>query len=187
MRIKAIETFYSGRYFRSRLEARWAVFFDAIQTGWEYEQLGFEVGGERYLPDFYIPSWRAHVEIKPKNIPVRDKVRIERLLDVWNGEDKQQDKLWLLCGEPARGQYHLTTNMFGFTGPYVFMKCRYCEGMCIHSEDAYSWIGHHTCPSDKDGILGPDEGLNEEFNAAMSYRFDHIEHKLTGEHRRRVV
>lgn len=33
--IKAIETYYKGYMFRSRLEARWAVFFDASGIKWE--------------------------------------------------------------------------------------------------------------------------------------------------------
>jgi len=52
--IKAIETTYKGYRFRSRLEARWAVFFDACGYQWEYEPEGFEVGGIYYLPDFRI-------------------------------------------------------------------------------------------------------------------------------------
>ena len=39
--IKAIETVYNGYRFRSRLEARWAVFFDAMQIRYEYEPEGF--------------------------------------------------------------------------------------------------------------------------------------------------
>jgi len=51
--IKAIETVYNGYRFRSRLEARWAVFFDALGVKYEYEPEGFELpSGERYLPDF---------------------------------------------------------------------------------------------------------------------------------------
>lgn len=34
-RIKPIETKYKGYRFRSRLEARWAVFFDALGISWE--------------------------------------------------------------------------------------------------------------------------------------------------------
>jgi hypothetical protein len=52
--VKAIQTSYKGYRFRSRLEARWAVFFDALGIKWEYEPEGFELGfGERYLPDFF--------------------------------------------------------------------------------------------------------------------------------------
>jgi hypothetical protein len=56
--IKAIETKYGGYRFRSRLEARWAVFFDHAEIEWEYEPEGYEVptptGTLRYLPDFWL-------------------------------------------------------------------------------------------------------------------------------------
>jgi len=55
MKIKAIDTVYKGYRFRSRLEARWAVFFDALGVEWVYEPEGFELpDGSRYLPDFFI-------------------------------------------------------------------------------------------------------------------------------------
>lgn len=54
--IKAIETRYKGHRFRSRLEARWAVFFQAAGIKWIYEQEGFVVNGKPYLPDFYLPG-----------------------------------------------------------------------------------------------------------------------------------
>ena len=67
--IKAIETRYKGYRFRSRLEARWAVFFDALGLDWEYEAEGYELSdGTRYLPDFKMTDtdqlW-SFVEIKP--------------------------------------------------------------------------------------------------------------------------
>lgn len=63
--IKAIETRYKGYRFRSRLEARWAVFFDAMGLRWEYEPEGFDLGEAGwYLPDFYLPEFNAWVEIK---------------------------------------------------------------------------------------------------------------------------
>lgn len=63
--IRAIETKYKGYRFRSRLEARWAVFFDAIDLQWEYELEGFNCDGICYLPDFYLPKWKMFLEIKP--------------------------------------------------------------------------------------------------------------------------
>lgn len=69
---KAIETIYNGYRFRSRLEARWAVFFDAAGIRYEYEPEGFEIGEDfgwdpplRYLPDFYFPDWDIYGEVKP--------------------------------------------------------------------------------------------------------------------------
>jgi hypothetical protein len=67
--VRAIETRYAGHRFRSRLEARWAVFFDALRIEWEYEPQGFvigDMGGEErnYLPDFYLPQLGTWVEVK---------------------------------------------------------------------------------------------------------------------------
>ena len=61
--IKAIETHYKGHKFRSRLEARWAVFFDAAGIKWIYEQEGFLINGKPYLPDFYLPDL-GYFEVK---------------------------------------------------------------------------------------------------------------------------
>ena len=53
--IKPIQTEYKGYKFRSRLEARWAVFFDACGVDWEYEPEGYDLGeGVYYLPDFLL-------------------------------------------------------------------------------------------------------------------------------------
>ena len=46
--LKAIETEYKGYRFRSRLEARWAVFFDACGVSWEYEPEGYDLGNGLY-------------------------------------------------------------------------------------------------------------------------------------------
>ena len=60
MEIKAIETIYNGYKFRSRLEARWAVFFDNAVIEYEYEPEGFDLGGVWYLPDFYLPWFKCY-------------------------------------------------------------------------------------------------------------------------------
>lgn len=78
--MKAIETKYKGYRFRSRLEARWAVFFDALGLQWEYEPQGFDLGfGELYLPDFWLPDLGAWIEIKGKQ-PTKFEIRkVEKL------------------------------------------------------------------------------------------------------------
>ena len=52
--IRAIPTRYKGVEFRSRLEARWAVFFENMGLDWIYEPEGFETPVGAYLPDFGI-------------------------------------------------------------------------------------------------------------------------------------
>lgn len=76
--IQPIPTRYAGHLFRSRLEARWAVFFDAVGAGWEYEPQGYrlpgftrmnedsghKVDGGMYLPDFLLTDCGVWVEVK---------------------------------------------------------------------------------------------------------------------------
>lgn len=77
--IKPIETYYNGYRFRSRLEARWAVFFDAAGIRYEYEPEGFNLGdGYYYLPDFYLPDYDVWVEIKGKQLTGEEREKIER-------------------------------------------------------------------------------------------------------------
>jgi hypothetical protein len=65
MTIQAIETRYAGCRFRSRLEARWAVFFDSLGITWDYEIEGYELpSGKRYLPDFLLPDCGTWIEVK---------------------------------------------------------------------------------------------------------------------------
>jgi hypothetical protein len=86
-RIRAIETKYNGFRFRSRLEARWAVFLDALGVRYEYEPEGFELpSGARYLPDFRVrcrgtrghrdgPPFDLYIEVKGR-MTERDAARI---------------------------------------------------------------------------------------------------------------
>lgn len=58
----AIPTEYRGTRFRSRLEARWACFFDNCGWPWEYEPI--DLNG--YIPDFILTfSEPVLVEVKP--------------------------------------------------------------------------------------------------------------------------
>lgn len=99
--MKAIETIYKGYYFRSRLEARWAVFFDALELPFGYEPEGFDIGGLRYLPDFrmslkvyvlnsdqhlYIDSYTLFFECKPSGIFLneRDRLKIGSFAKAYN-------------------------------------------------------------------------------------------------------
>lgn len=68
MTINPIETKYNGYNFRSRLEARWAVFFDKLEVPYEYEVEGFNLQYcSNYLPDFYLPKHDLYLEIKPRD------------------------------------------------------------------------------------------------------------------------
>lgn len=71
--IAAHPTVYKSVAFRSRLEARWAAFFDIIGWRWQYEPIDFA----DWVPDFKVsfpcghsqcpPCHEFHVEVKPYN------------------------------------------------------------------------------------------------------------------------
>lgn len=88
-----IETRYRGRLYRSRLEARWAAFFDLL--GWPFEYEPLDLPG--WIPDFEIRgSTPVLVEVKPYLLADWDretggKQAIEKMArslrrSNWNGE-----------------------------------------------------------------------------------------------------
>lgn len=83
--IKAIDTQYKGYKFRSRLEARVAVFLDALDASWEYEPEGYvlPINGN-YLPDFLVYSFpkatRAFwLEVKGRSPSKREIYKLREL------------------------------------------------------------------------------------------------------------
>ena len=113
--IKPIETVYKGYRFRSRLEARWAVFFDALGIEWEYEPEGYLLdNGERYLPDFYLPNDNLYIEVKG----VHPNDQYIKMLEKF-GDDSGKAVL-LVVGLPDKGDHNLycydSTDSNGGTG-----------------------------------------------------------------------
>ena len=98
MSIKPIETHYNGYKFRSRLEARWAVFFDAMGIKYEYEPEGFEMDEVKYLPDFYLPDADRWIEIKGKKLTRED---IEKCSRFCEAQDKEGVKFTIFIGQPS--------------------------------------------------------------------------------------
>ncbi len=65
--VQAIETSYDGYKFRSRLEARYAVFLKYLCIKYVYESEGFELPSGRYLPDFWLPEFEMFIEVKDES------------------------------------------------------------------------------------------------------------------------
>lgn len=104
--MQPIETQYKGYRFRSRLEARWAVFFDHLGLSWQYEPEGFDLGdGVWYLPDFRVESSHHNViwyEVKPKGTVSDPKFdKFSKLLKEHGPGMKWQRNSAILSGDPA--------------------------------------------------------------------------------------
>ena len=83
---KVIETKYNGYLMRSRLEARWGTFFDYLSINYYYEYEGFELEGQRYLPDFWLPQQDCFIEVKGKE-PTEDEKNKAKLLSLYTGKN----------------------------------------------------------------------------------------------------
>lgn len=159
--IKAIETRYSGRLFRSRLEARWAVFFDALGLEWRYEPEGYELeDGTRYLPDFFLPSLNALVEIKPKPLDFdgqpwpADGTKEYRFYEALCKGSEFPHKFFMLFGEPGPAEpYEINSSYAGCAigdSPYFFCECPGCGSIGIQF-DGRSARNNHKNNCDEQG------------------------------------
>lgn len=165
--MKAIETKYKGYRFRSRLEARWAVFFDHMKIKFEYEPEGYELGnGERYLPDFWLPDFHVFVEIKPEKPADIENSKASKLV---HGLGKA---LWLVWGPPRIDWPQDTGVMFcwdlsdssgGLSGAVacgIFMDCEQGLAFDMHCGDRKTYYAtadfQHDIPvySPENKILG---------------------------------
>lgn len=99
MTIKPLETIYNGYRFRSRLEARWAVFFKTLGIRYEYEREGFKTKTENYLPDFYLPDCKCWIEIKPTEFNDFSNKKIQQFAEA------TEERFLLVVGPPREGEY----------------------------------------------------------------------------------
>lgn len=153
--IQPVETRYKGYRFRSRLEARWAVFFDTLGIKWEYEPEGFDLGALGwYLPDFWLLDMKIWVEVKPEAASPLEKEKVYRLSAL------RQEYVLLLEGYPG---YH---EKYGFcTHTY---KMTLFGGECFDIFDApcfgrEQFWGHDTIFFDelRNNLLNHNEGFLE--------------------------
>lgn len=141
--IKAIQTEYNGYKFRSRLEARWAVFFDTIGIKYQYEPEGFEMeDGTRYLPDFYLPDSDRWIEIKGKPLSEKELKKCESFCE---GEYNWKKKFVIFVGNPeisivsTKGESVLVKNI-NSDSISVFEVGEKDEKYCEWGIKAYSWV-----------------------------------------------
>lgn len=174
--IKAIETIYNGYRFRSRLEARYAVAFDAMGIKYEYEPEGFTLrDGTKYLPDFMLTNVRHRSfrgdEFEPVYVEVKG---------MMSPADKHKAELFemplLIVGElPHGGEFPVGLDWLGETEFWTFA---YIDGdyyparFCEHKGEI--WLAGPDHNQDDCGKL-----MEIGIRAAKQARFEHGEHGTT--------
>jgi hypothetical protein len=133
--IAALPTRYGRHFFRSRTEARWAMYLDLLAVRWEYEVEGFHFNGRAYLPDFYFPERDEWGEVKYAG-GFTDIVR--DLL--WHFARESGKRVLMLDGSPRDGQvlaiFPDSTTTFVDLAPYA--DDRTIE-LAVESVNAWRW------------------------------------------------
>lgn len=181
--IKAIETIYNGYRFRSRLEARWAVFFDSAGIEYQYEPEGFElIDGSRYLPDFFLPRIGYYVEVK--GFATKDDEKKIRLFSNYCGEyGDYEGKPIIVFGQIPKGWYEITDIAYNpitkdiDVYPFNYEYSRWDHYAALFYKDPCGEIGF----SGYDWVKKEDhfplcfEWVDRHFDKARQARFEHGE------------
>lgn len=182
---KPIETRYKGYRFRSRLEARWAVFLDFLKIRWEYEAEGFELPSGPYLPDFWLPDLECWLEVKPQihtgpelNYPER----VKAAWKCWELCRHTGDEVYLWEGLPSSHPFSDDESYIGlarlFEPSYPPMEKlnradidSFESDICLLAAcDRCDWAGFSLCSIHMEGI--GTHRLEKAFKAAKSARFE---------------
>lgn len=185
--VKPIETLYAGCRFRSRTEARYALFFDALGIRWQYEVEGYETPYGRYLPDFWLPDQEYSLEVKPE-FPTEDEQRklaaVGEFLDDKKGGARCRKAL-ITCepvtaihgvfdSPPAMMQVYPTWDMH-----YYWCRCLECGRCEVHFQGRTDRM---TCKDRCAKSVHGDKGFNANdpviaraFAKASMARFEHGE------------
>jgi len=181
-----IETYYKGKWFRSRLEAKWAVFMDELGVVWEYEPEGFKnEDGECYLPDFFLPILNCFLEIKPRKPTDAEREKC------WIAVEATKKDLFILWGEPQdpwnvdqdiSGCYGLFRNDEYGNNEYLYIVsnarywayCSECNTIGLVLFGATEKL--HCCDNNHGNSLAPvdTERITVAADKARNYRFGKI-------------
>lgn len=160
MNPKPIETKYKGYRFRSRLEARWAVYFDSLRIDWEYEKEGFHLPSGMYLPDFWLPQVSMWAEVKHGEFSLQEN-RLCQELSAATGM-----RVLKLDGTPSLKFYWaVLPNGLGGDGYDSEVDCL-LDASYLHEGRFY------VCPGCEPDEFDFDEDVLRAVNAARSARFE---------------
>lgn len=180
--IKAIETEYKGYRFRSRLEARWAVFFDVLGVAWKYETEGYVLeDGVRYLPDFWLPhtiedlarrGWGMWAEIKPNEATDTELDKMVKLVSATKHNGL------IFQGNPWPDEYTVTkVSGTHFVDPIISRNLRFdVHGACIQLSCGvcYDNSGQQVLSS-YPAVFGKHDLLQYAYRSARGARFEYGE------------
>lgn len=173
MSIKPIETIYNGYRFRSRLEARWAVFFDAAGIKYQYEPEGFTLpDGSLYLPDFYLPDVFSRSSVKGLWVEVKGVMSDSDINKINQFSKFVNNTAVLYECKPNSIENEIITNEYGeiyWDNNGTFWKCPNCGAIIYEFDNGETRCNKCGCND------YPKEYFLDAFEKARQARFEHGE------------
>lgn len=190
--IKSIDTIYNGYKFRSRLEARWAIFFDSVGIKYRYEPEGYITSHGWYLPDFYIDSMNLFIDVKGNS--KAEPLALNKLSEICKKNQRGAileniplvkndvvDPLDPFNSEDFALHQNTTFGNGEEDGLYLFCKCTICGQMGFEFEGRSARIDcgcdHGECGNGDKSYNYDDHAILDAYKEARMARFEHDDKK----------
>ena len=146
---QALPSWYRGIEFRSRMEARWAAYFDLLELEWIYEPEGYALPNGNYCPDFQVE--RMICEVKPTEEAALSV--LPKLVQLYQALDEQVSEIFCLIGNPSVSEQWTIYNEPNQCNDYYAIQGRftwlafvykrwgvpdYCDSSRIDYQDEYN-------------------------------------------------
>lgn len=118
--MKVIETRFNGILYRSRTEARWAMYLTELGHDFIYEHEGFKTDLGWYLPDFYLTKHNTYLEVKGTDFTELERNKCIEL-------SKNDNFVVLLDGVPDKKSYEA-----------YYLSEEICPVVFVSSDSKYS-------------------------------------------------
>lgn len=170
----SIPTFYSGVTFRSRLEAKWAVFMDHLEVQWHYEPETYSLSSGWYVPDFWVPSVDSFLEIKPADFnpypsPLVVGIELEKCREL---EALTQKRVFLFSGSPKNQESSNESAWYsGGDHHYLWCVCPVCGKVGIEFDGRGGRVCGNECTQDDRSYTHDDSRVVAAIVAAEFKRF----------------
>jgi hypothetical protein len=154
--------------FRSRTEARWAIYLTALGVRWVHEPEGYALPARNYLPDFWLPDLGTFLEIKGTEPPWEAYALCAELS---NATGK---RVVLFPHEPRAGHACDGTPFWdggGDGGGYAFCECPVCHRVGIEFGGRGGRICGNGCCADDRLVTSDAERFVEAARRANGHRF----------------
>ena len=170
--MKVLPTVYNGRKYRSRTEARWAVFLDQLRVRFEYEAEGYDLGDFYYLPDFWLPDLKCFMEIKGME-PTADECAKASLLAEFTKKDVYvffggPDLPWATDKNIAESAWFFPPSG-GQDNQHWFCECQTCHRIDIQFNGLADRMRCH--PGERKDYQPDSPRLKAAYEVASKYEF----------------